>query len=387
MMRSLEVAKKRICNIGYLFCLVIVFFWLVGCATTSRTSTAVDKPAATSPQTDGNAAVFTADNRKAADLERLTHLWQKRTQEGVTSDYPIGPGDVLEVSVPAMEEFKDRTVRVSGEGTISLPFIGVMRAAGLSEKELREEVIRQLEKYMYGPQVNLFVREYRSRQVAVIGAVTKPGLYNLSSGADTILDMITSAGGMTEGAATRILFLPAEPIENEKVKEVISGLPVRLTSKDSSPLILKKTDPIVIDLQNLTYGGHQTSLTLPVRPGDVIMVPGGGQVLVEGWVEKPGSYKITPGLTVLGAVAAAGGPLFAANTSSVKVIRTGREGEKLSFLADLERIKLGEKPDIPIQEGDVIDVSASAPKLVPYGFYRFFSSVFNIGVGASVPIR
>jgi polysaccharide export outer membrane protein len=140
----------------------------------------------------------------------------------------------------------------------------------------------------------------------------------------------------------------------------------------------------VIDLKNLVYGGHQLYLSLPARPGDVIMVPGSGQVLVQGWVDKPGSYKITPGLTVLGAVAAAGGPLFAADTGAVSVIRTGKGGEKLSYLADLEQIKAGQKPDIPVQEGDVIDMASSTPKLVPYGFYRFFASVLH--VGASVPL-
>lgn len=86
----------------------------------------------------------------------------------------------------------------------------------------------------------------------------------------------------------------------------------------------------MIDLENLTKGGSQTYLTLPARPGDVIMVPGSGEVLVEGWVNKPGSYKITPRLTILGVVAAAGGPLFAADTSSVKLIgRIRREKNRL----------------------------------------------------------
>jgi hypothetical protein len=62
----------------------------------------------------------------------------------------------------------------------------------------------------------------------------------------------------------------------------------------------------------------------------------------------------------------------------------GQEGEKIFFLADLKQIKHGEKPDIPIQEGDIIEISSSAPKLVPYGIYRLFTSVFH--VGASAPL-
>lgn len=107
-------------------------------------------------------------------------------------------------------------------------------------------------------------------------------------------------------------------------------------------------------------------------------------MLVQGWVEKPGSYKITPGLTLLGAVAAAGGPLFAADTSAVNVMRTGKDGGRSLLPVDLEKLKRGEQSDIPVQTGDVIEVSASSAKIVPYGVYRFFSSVFHIGAGVSL---
>jgi len=291
---------------------------------------------------------------------------------------------VLEISVPAAEELSNRTVRVSAEGNISLPLIGVVQASGVTEAELEEEIKRKLQKdYLQNPQVNLFVREYHSRQVAVLGAVAQPGLYSLTSGADTILKLISMAGGMTAEAAPRIQFIPAEPVAHGEAKELASALPVQLVGKDPSPLILKGADPIVIDVKSLTQGGKQIYLSLPVRPGDVIMVPGSGEVLVEGWVEKPGSYKITPGLTVVGAVAAAGGPLFPANTGAVKLIRPAREGEKNVFL-DLEKLKRREEPDVPVQEGDVIEVASSAPKLIPYGFYRFFSSVLHVGASASI---
>jgi polysaccharide biosynthesis/export protein len=366
-------------------CLALLLFCLGGCASLAHTPSPVAKSSAALPRADNDPAGLIFDGQEKADLERLADLWHKRTGENSKSDYPIGPGDVLEISVPAIEELRDRVVRISGDGTISLPFIGVARAAGLSEAELREEIRRRLEDYMYRPQVNLFVREYRSRQVAVLGAVAKPGLYNLASGADTILDMIGLAGGMKEEAAPRILFIPAEPAENEKARELISTLPVQLVSRNPSLLLLKRTDPISIELKNFARGAQQIYLTIPARPGDVILIPASGEVLVQGWVEKPGSYKITPGLTVLGAVAAAGGPLFPADTSVVNVMRTGKDGGKILLLADLEKIKRGEQSDVSVQGGDVIDVVASAPKLVPYGVYRFFTSIFQVGAGVSIP--
>ncbi len=322
------------------------------------------------------------------DLERLAQLWERRRRESLATDYPIGPGDVIEISVPGMEEIKVVSQRVTGEGTISLPFVGVINASGMTDKTLREEIRRRLEtNYMWNPQISLFVKEFRSRQVAVIGAVQKPGLYNLASSADTVLGMISQAGGMRPEAAERILFIPAEPVDSERAKEVIDSLPAQLVNQDPSPLILKNVDPIVLNLDSINRSGSEMYLSIPARPGDIIMVPGGGDVLVQGWVEKPGAYKISSGLTILGAVAAAGGAVFPADRGSVELIRTNKQGQKTSFVVNLDSIKSGEQPDLPLREGDVIDVVSSGPRLVAYGAYKFFTSIMNIGVGASIPIR
>jgi polysaccharide export outer membrane protein len=366
--------------------LAFLLFCLAGCAPLVHTQAPTDKPAGPSAQVGSNVAQSSSEGRDMTDLQRLADLWHWRTQGNLPSDYPIVPGDVLEVSIPAMEEFNNRVVRVSGEGTIYLPFVGIVRAAGLSERELREEIRRRIEGYMYSPQVNLFVREHRSRQVAVLGAVARPGLYTLASGADTLLDMIGLAGGMRVEAAQRILFIPADPADNERARELAASLPVQLAGQDAAPLILKRTDPVTIDLNHFSRGAPQLYLSLPARPGDVLLVPGSGEVFVQGWVAKVGSYKVGPGLTVSGAVAAAGGPLFAADTSAVQVIRTGKGGERISLQADLEKIKGGEQADILVRDGDVVEVLASAPKLVPYSIYRFITSTISIGVGASVPL-
>jgi len=90
---------------------------------------------------------------------------------------------------------------------------------------------------------------------------------------------------------------------------------------------------------------------------------------------------MTPGLTVSGAVAAAGGALFAGDTSTVRVIRPDRDKNKISLLADLEKIKDGEMPDIRLQGGDIVQVSSSNAKLVPYGIYELFKNVIRIGAG------
>ncbi|MGH7828663.1 MAG: polysaccharide biosynthesis/export family protein [Candidatus Binatia bacterium] len=298
------------------------------------------------------------------------------------SDYRIGPGDVLEISVPGMEELKASLVRVSNEGTLSLPFVGVMQVGGSTEQEIKQEISQRLEKsYMHKPQLSVHVKEYHARQVAITGAVAKPGLYSLTKGVETLLDAISLAGGMTTEAAPRILFIAAEFIKDPKGKDIVSSVPTEPAAVNS---LLQRADPIVIDLNRLAREGNQVYLALPIRHGDVITIPSSGDVLVDGWVEKPGSYKITPGLTLLGALAAAGGSAFAADGSAVTLMRTTSNGEKLFLSADLEKIKRGEESDIPVQEGDVIEVPSSSPRLIAYGIYRFFSSVMR--VGASVPL-
>lgn len=335
---------------------------------------------------DTTAAMTAEKSKDSNDSHRLTALWEKRMREQTTNDYPIGPGDVIEINVPGMEEIKNMSERINGDGTLSLPFVGVIQVTGMTDKSLRDEIRRRLEeKYMKNPQINLFVKEFRSRQVAVIGAVQKPGLYNLASPFDTLLTMISQAGGMKVEAAERVLFVPAEPVESGKAAEIVKALPSQVVRQDPAPLILKNVDPINISLDSMSRGSNERFLQMPARPGDIIMVPGGGEVLVQGWVEKPGSFKITPGLTILGAVAAAGGPSFPADTGAVQLIRTEKSGQKAFFTANLDAIKNGSQPDLPVREGDVVDVSSSGGKLAAYGIYRFFTSIMS--VGASIPVR
>jgi protein involved in polysaccharide export with SLBB domain len=220
----------------------------------------------------------------------------------------------------------------------------------------------------------------------VLGTVVRPGVYGLRSESDTILDLLSHAGGIAPGADPLIHLIPAEPVESSTYEKLAINFPANLASGDGSALLLKKTEPIIIDLQELAYGGFQEYLSLPVRPGDVIMVPGGGQILVDGWVNKPGAYNVTPGMTVSGIVAAAGGLLYPADASAVKIIRTERGGKKNVITSDLEKIRGGQEIDIRLQSGDLVEIGASNDKLVLYGLYRFFTTVVNVAVGANIPM-
>src|SRR5437588_9044905 len=192
------------------FALLSAVICVAGCAAQAAHSTPAGNSVAGAPQ---NREAFspTALLGDKSDLEKLAALWLKRSQEKANSDFPIGPGDVVEISVPAIEELRTRTVRISGDGTLALPFIGKIEVAGLTEEELQQKVVERLKEYMYSPRVIVFVKEYRSRQVAVLGAVPKPGLYSVANGADTLLDVISQAGGISPGADPKLYLIPAEP--------------------------------------------------------------------------------------------------------------------------------------------------------------------------------
>ena len=340
------------------------------------------------------------------DTTRLDALYRARAQGDTVTDYPIGPGDIVQISVPPIDELRERTVRVEPDGSISLPMLGTMQAGGLTEKQLRAELTDRLKTYMYKPEIDVFVKEYRSRQVAVIGMVNNPGLVTLTGPNETVLDMMTRAGGLTATAADEIILMPAEQNKQQAIGRIAevsangadpaaalhNGVPPSDASAsreaafkrgELSALLRQNSHPLVIGLKSTALTGGGTYLNMPVRPGDVIVVPGGGDVMVVGWVQNPGHFQVGSGLTVLGAIGAAGGPMFAANSSEVHLIRTRRDGSKLVLRIDLDKIKNGQEADLPVRGNDVIDVPYSTVKVGPYVFYQILSKM-SVG-GPAIP--
>ena len=272
-------------------------------------------------------------------------------------DFPIGPGDVVAISVPGLPDFDSShggaegaaattgpeaggatldnwTVRVGSQGEINLPLLGRIHVAGLTEEQLREDLKTRLEKYMYDPQVEVYIKSYNSREVAVSGEVHAPGLYTISEPNETIRDLIVRAGGTTDGASSRIILTPAPPKGHDQhaAMEPISGSPTDPSipsSSDTNPLSVSGVsgnglnNTYIIDL---TKGqSNQRYLNIRVRPGDTIYVPRAGAVTVIGWVYTPKTIEIRPGLTVLNAVSESGGTLFAADANRVKILRQAPE--------------------------------------------------------------
>lgn len=314
------------------------------------------------------------------DLAHLEHVYKLRTLEDGFVEYPIGPGDLIEMSVPDMPELREIAVRVSATGTISLPVLGDVPAAGRSEAMLSEDLIRRLRHYMHDPELELLIREYHNRQVAVVGMVKAAGTYDLTGTNETILDMIASAGGLTDQSSDKILFVPAGTIDTYGNQSPISAA---VTESTATAKLRDAPGTIEIDLAKLNDAARPIVLSVPVRPGDVIVALGGGQIYVQGWIHKPGTYRLATGMRLLGAIAGAGGPSFPANINEVKVYRED-DHEKAVLIANIDDIQAGRELDPLLHDGDVIQVDGTGGKLAAYGFYSFFTTLFR--VGASVPI-
>ena len=321
----------------------------------------------------------------------LESLWNTRMVEGAADSpetFTLGPGDLLWISAPLMDQLKDKTVRVSEGGTISLPLIGVINVANMTEEDLRGELTHRNPKYMYHPQIEVFLKHSEHREVGVLGDVAHPGRYTLSSQSDTIMTMISRAGGLKPDAASRIILISASPPAANSAVAVADASQAHGILSDSSPKLIRssltdkvgagsdasRVDPgqavakaiggeeVVIDMSRPE---GQRYLEMYARAGDVVIIPAAGQVTVQGWVDKPGAYNVTPGLTALGAIAAAGGANF---TRSATILRE-TDGGKLQIPLNLSKIEDGEASDVGVQSGDVVIVEKSAIGAVPYSLY------------------
>ena len=399
--------RMRLTRIGFRFTTIgfaaVAALTLASCSSQAPEPAAAPVETASLPGLAGDMRVPSAANSEV-NQTRLKELYEKRSAAIESLDYPIGPGDVIEITVPGVDDLKERMVRVGGDGKIELPLIGQIQAGGLTEPQLTESLKTALGKYMYSPQVDVFIKEYRSRQVAVVGAVRSPGLITLTDTDVTVLDAITQAGGVTAEAADEIVILPEVKGGQKQLAKLAASLS---EPRDSHPKVAEadhapaapnsqqeRSDQdhseqghseltmaslernvsngpaVVIPLKASALAGSARYVNMPVRPGDVLIVPGGGNVMVTGWVYRPGFFQVGSGLTVLGAVGSAGGAMYAAAPSEATLIRSDTAGNKVSIPVNLEKIATGADPDIPVRANDVIDVPYSDLRIGPYVVYN-----------------
>jgi len=306
---------------------------------------------------------------------RIHALWQERGA-AAAQEFCLGPGDVLQVSVLDWPEVQGRQVRVSSAGTISLPHVDTIQVAGLTEEQVRarlEEAFgRQI---LRNPQVSVFVIEYGSQEVSVTGAVAEPGLHPLSRDSRTVADLLSEAGGMAEDSGGLVLFYP---VGDEACSAGARPGPGRIRSGPP-----RDVTPIAIDLNERYEPAYENPLNLPVLGGDAIEV-NRGKFLVDGWVTTPGAYDLTPGMTALGGLTAAGGASYPADLEEIVIWRTRHDGTKERIDVDIAAVREGSQKDVTLRAGDVVNVPASAAKMVPYSGFWVLTNVVRVGAGLTL---
>jgi polysaccharide biosynthesis/export protein len=247
------------------------------------------------------------------------------------SETLIGIGDLLQISVDGAPEYRYE-VRVGAAGSVSLPMAGKVRLAGLSTSQAEAAVERSLQErgFFNDPQVSIFVKEYATQGISVLGEVQHPGIYPLL-GNRTLLDAISAAGGTTPKA----------------------GKSVTITDRDR---------PESSKTVSLSYGEGQKMTNVTLHPGDTVVVSKAGMVYVVGDVKEPtGIIMDSPRLTVLQAIAMAHGTNPTASLKSVKLIREAHSDPQ-EIPIPLNEILAAKAPDQVLQPDDIVFVPNSAAK-------------------------
>lgn len=219
------------------------------------------------------------------------------------SDYRLGPGDLLHITVAGYAEMTT-DVRVSQTGNITYPFIGEVSVANLSTQDVEGIIARKLNDgaFIRQPQVSVLVAEYEGQKISVMGQVAKPGQYPLTASA-RVMDVLAEAGGTVPAIAA-----------------------------DEATLLRKDGSKAAIDLQSLFEGDPRQNLT--VSGGDTVYVPKAPQFYIYGEVQKPGMYRLERNMTVSRAISAGGGLTSKGSEGRVVVKRRDANGKEHSSSAD-----------------------------------------------------
>ena len=222
--------------------------------------------------------------------------------QAADADYRLGPGDLLRVNVFGSPELSGE-VRVSESGNITYPLIGQVPVAGKSPTQIEALLVAQFTGggYLKQPQVSVLVMEYRSQKVSVLGHVSKPGQYSLTTSA-RVLDVLAEAGG---------------PINDE--------------AADVATLMRKDGTKANIDLGALFSGDPEQNHV--VGGGDTVYVPRASQFYVYGEVQRPGMYKLQRGMTVSRAISAGGGLTTRGSERRVVIKRKDKTGKEQLYSA------------------------------------------------------
>jgi polysaccharide export outer membrane protein len=271
---------------------------------------------------------------------------------GAPFGYVLGPGDQFVLEIADLEELNGKAHRIDTDGTVDLPLVGRVQAAGLTlpqfEAALDEKLLGQLKE----PHITVTVTEILSRPVTVIGEVNSPGVHQIR-GAQSLAEVLSLAGGIKNDAGYRIIItrradlgkLPLKTAKEDPDNNTVTG---EVGVKD----ILEASNPS----ENIT-----------ILPYDVISVPRAKLVYVMGEVRKPGGFTLDERNTVpvLQVLAMAEGLTPAAAKKSAIIMREEPGADRRSEIhLDLAKLMSGKNADVTLQPNDILFIPNSTAHAV-----------------------
>jgi len=239
------------------------------------------------------------------------------------ADYRLAPGDAIRIQV---FQNPDLTVeaRVSENGGIRYPLIGLVQVGGLAVGEAEKRIADALREgqFLKSPQVNINLLQVRGSHVAVLGQVARPGRFTLETSQVRASEMLAAAGGVT-----------------------VLGDDWLVVTGERGGVGFRR----VIDIPGL-FAPDAPSDDIILSPGDALFVPRAPVFYLSGEAQKPGPYRIERGMTVLQALAAGGGITARGSQSRLRLHRTSPDGVVVQSTPQLTD---------PVQANDVLIVRES----------------------------
>lgn len=319
----------------------------------------------------------TAPSAPAPTVSAPTPLDQMGVRE-----YMLGTGDTLEVRVFGEPQF-DGTREINSDGNIEIPFVGAIPARCRSVQSVKADVAAALARFLRNPQVDVLLKERRSRPPAVVsGAVRAPQQFQIYRPV-RLLELLAYAGGVTDQAngtieifhtAPEICPQPGETVERATPTSPAAAATTTATTDaaTNSPANVAATtsdapqidDPLqipfdVYSLNDLRLGREAGNPV--VRPGDAVFVREAAPIYVTGSVVSPQGIYLREGLTLTQAIASVGGLRPEARHAIRIYRRQPNSVQRQEIVADFNDIRRNRAQDIELQPYDIVDVGEASP--------------------------
>ena len=286
-----------------------------------------------------------------------------------SGDYILGSGDQISIWALGVEEISDKPLRIDNAGDIDLPMLGRIHAAGRTTGQLADDLKTRLRADVKEPQVSVNLLDYASQPVSVIGAVNKPGVYQLQ-GRRSLVEMLSLAEGPRQDAGYKVRI----------TRQLQWGkIPLPTASTDSA----NGYSVAEVRLQDVLQG-KKPGENIAIRPHDVISVAPGQTVYVVGEVHKSGGFVLgeRDRISVLQAISMAEGLDKTAAPKKAKILRAA-EGStsRKEIPVDLSQILSGKGEDIAMRPDDILVVPNNQAKSAAI---RALETAVNVGTGITI---